>query len=52
MVIAKYMQRAMLMVAQIEGLMLFRLKRDEQRVQFVAARSSLRKALENLATAP
>jgi hypothetical protein len=46
------MQRAILMVAQIEGLMLFRLDRDSRREQFMAVRAAVRKALLNLATVP
>ena len=48
----EYMQRAILMVAQIEGLMLFRLNKAEGRAQFLAVRASMRKALLTLATAP
>ena len=48
----EYMQRAILMVAQIEGLMLFRLNKAERRAQFMAVRASLRKTLLALATAP
>jgi len=48
----EYMQRAILMVAQIEGLMLFRLDRESRRDQFLAVRAALRKALLNLATVP
>lgn len=48
----EYMQRAILMVAQIEGLMLFRLNKAERRDQFLAVRASMRKALLALATAP
>lgn len=47
-----YMQRAMMMVAQIEGLMLFRLNKDERGEEFVAARAALRKILTDLATVP
>jgi AcrR family transcriptional regulator len=46
------MQRAILMVAQIEGLMLFRLDKRRRRAQFDAVRTSLRKALLALATMP
>ncbi|MES2149937.1 MAG: helix-turn-helix domain-containing protein [Pseudomonadota bacterium] len=46
------MQRAILMVAQIEGLMLFRLNKESRRAQFLAVRASVRKALLMLATAP
>ena len=49
---AEYMQRAILMVAQIEGLMLFRLNKDARRAEFLAVRASVRKALLALATAP
>ena len=48
----EYMQRAILMVAQIEGLMLFRLSKAERREQFMAVRASVRKALLALATVP
>jgi AcrR family transcriptional regulator len=46
------MQRAILMVAQVEGLMLFRLDRRQRRAQFDAVKASLRKALLALATMP
>lgn len=46
------MQRAILMVAQVEGLMLFRLDKQRRRAQFEAVRASLRKALLALATMP
>jgi AcrR family transcriptional regulator len=46
------MQRAILMVAQIEGLMLFRLNKRERQAEFLAVRASVRKALLNLATTP
>jgi AcrR family transcriptional regulator len=46
------MQRAILMVAQVEGLMLFRLDKRRRRTQFDAVRASLRKALLALATMP
>lgn len=46
------MQRAILMVAQIEGLMLFRLNKAERQEEFLAVRASMRKALLTLATAP
>lgn len=48
----QYMQRAILMVAQIEGLMLFRLNKGERRAEFMAVRASVRKALLGLATTP
>jgi hypothetical protein len=48
----EYMQRAVLMVAQIEGLMLFRLSKAERRDEFMAVRASVRKALTALATVP
>jgi hypothetical protein len=48
----EYMQRAILMVAQIEGLMLFRLDKDKRREQFEAVRASVRKVLLTLATVP
>jgi multidrug resistance efflux pump len=40
------------MVAQIEGLMLFRLDKRRRRTQFDTVRASLRKALLALATMP
>jgi hypothetical protein len=46
------MQRAVLMVAQIAGLMLFRLDKDKRRAQFEAVRASVRKVLLTLATVP
>jgi AcrR family transcriptional regulator len=48
----EYMQRAILMVAQIEGLMLFRLNSATRREQFMQVRAAVRKALLNLATVP
>jgi AcrR family transcriptional regulator len=48
----EYMQRAILMVAQVEGLMLFRLNQEQRRAEFLAVRASMRKALLTLATAP
>lgn len=49
---SEYMQRAILMVAQVEGLMLFRLDKHKRREQFQAVRASVRKALLMLATVP
>ncbi|MDL2354899.1 MAG: TetR family transcriptional regulator [Pseudomonadota bacterium] len=49
---SEYMQRAILMVAQMEGLMLFRLDRHKRRDEFLALRASVRKALQALATVP
>ncbi|MBC7685129.1 MAG: TetR/AcrR family transcriptional regulator [Bdellovibrionales bacterium] len=49
---AEYMQRAILMVAQIEGLMLFRLSKTQRRAEFLAVRASVRKVLLALATVP
>jgi AcrR family transcriptional regulator len=46
------MQRAILMVAQVEGLMLFRLDKRRRRAEFDAVRASVRKALLALATMP
>jgi AcrR family transcriptional regulator len=46
------MQRAILMVAQVEGLMLFRLDKRRRRAEFDAVRVSVRKALLALATMP
>jgi AcrR family transcriptional regulator len=48
----EYMQRAILMVAQVEGLMLFRLDKQTKREQFMAVRASVRRVLEALATVP
>jgi AcrR family transcriptional regulator len=48
----EYMQRAILMVAQIEGLMLFRLNGTTRREQFMQVRAAVKKALLNLATVP
>lgn len=48
----EYMQRAILMVAQVEGLMLFRLDKQTRREQFMAVRASVRRVLEALATVP
>ena len=47
-----YMQRAILIVAQVEGLMLFRLNKTERRAEFLAVRASVRKVLLALASAP
>lgn len=46
------MRRAVLMVAQIEGLMLFRLDKRRRRAQFDEVRAALRRALLTLATMP
>jgi AcrR family transcriptional regulator len=46
------MRRAVLMVAQIEGLMLFRLDKRRRRAQFDEVRAALRQALLTLATMP
>ncbi len=48
----EYMQRAILMVAQVEGLMLFRLNQGARGAEFVAVRGAMRKALLALATTP
>lgn len=48
----EYMQRAVLIVAQVEGLMLFRLNKAERHEQYVAVRASVRKVLTTLATVP
>lgn len=48
----EYMQRAILMVAQVEGLRLFRLDKVKRRDEFLAIRASVRKVLVMLATAP
>lgn len=44
------MRRAVLIVALIEGMMLFRLDRERRRPEFDAARASVRKAVMDLAT--
>jgi AcrR family transcriptional regulator len=49
---SEYMQRAILMVAQMEGLMLFRLDKHKRLEEFLAVRDSVRKALLMLATVP
>ncbi|MET0858194.1 MAG: TetR/AcrR family transcriptional regulator [Telluria sp.] len=49
---SEYMQRAILMVAQMEGLMLFRLDKHKRREEFLAVRDSVRKSLLMLATVP
>jgi AcrR family transcriptional regulator len=46
------MQRAILIVAQVEGLMLFRLDRHARPEQFAAVRASVHKVLLSLATVP
>jgi AcrR family transcriptional regulator len=48
----EYMQRAILIVAQVEGLMLFRLNRATRNKEYQAVRNALRKVLVNLATVP
>ncbi len=48
----QYMQRAVLIVAQVEGLMLFRLNKDARHAQFMAVRASVHQVLTTLATAP
>jgi AcrR family transcriptional regulator len=48
----EYMQRAILMVAQIEGLMLFRLNQGTRREEFLAVRESVKKVVLRLATEP
>jgi AcrR family transcriptional regulator len=48
----QYRQRAIVMVAQVEGLMLFRLDKDARRAEFLAVRATMRKVLLNLATVP
>jgi AcrR family transcriptional regulator len=49
---AQTMQRAVLIVAQVEGMMLFRLNKEKRRAEFASARASLRKAVIGLATQP
>jgi AcrR family transcriptional regulator len=49
---AEYMQRAILMVAQMEGLMLFRLNKDMRKEEFLAMRESVKKVILRLATEP
>ena len=46
------MQRAILIVAQVEGLMLFRLDRNARPDEFMLVRASVRKSLAALATIP
>jgi len=48
----EYMERAVLVVAQVEGLMLFRLDRRARPEQFAAVRASVHKVLLSLATVP
>lgn len=48
----EYMRRSVLMVAQIEGLMLFRLDRHARPEQFHSVRASVHKVLLTLATVP
>ncbi len=48
----QYMQRAVLIVAQVEGLMLFRLNKAARSDEFLTVRASMRRALTALATAP
>ncbi len=48
----EYMQRAILIVAQVEGLMLFRLNQTTRSKEYQAVRAALRKVLLNLATVP
>ena len=49
---AHCMERAVLVVAQIQGLMLFRLDRHTRPEQYAAVRASLHKVLLSLATTP
>ena len=46
------MERAILMVAQIEGLMLFRLNKGERRAEFMAVRAAVRRSLIALVKMP
>ncbi|MGX9221177.1 TetR/AcrR family transcriptional regulator [Massilia varians] len=48
----QYMERAVLVVAQIQGLMLFRLDRVARPEQYAAVRASLHKVLLSLASVP
>jgi AcrR family transcriptional regulator len=48
----EYMQRAVLIVAQVQGLMLFRPDRHARPEQFAAMRASVHKVLLSLATVP
>lgn len=48
----QYMERAVLVVAQIQGLMLFRLDRVARPEQYAAVRASLHKVLLSLASLP
>ena len=47
---AETMRRAVLIVAQVEGMMLFRMNRSADRAELQALHASLRRALINLAT--
>jgi AcrR family transcriptional regulator len=49
---AEYMKRAILMVAQIEGLMLFRLNKHRRGEEFLAMREAVKKVILRLATVP
>lgn len=46
------MQRAVLIIAQVEGLMLFRFNKGTRRADVLAVRDAVRKAVLNLATIP
>lgn len=48
----QYMQRAVLIVAQVEGLMLFRYHRNPRHPEAAAVHAALRAAVHNLATVP
>ncbi|MCA1248536.1 TetR/AcrR family transcriptional regulator [Massilia sp. MS-15] len=48
----EYMRRSVLIVAQVEGLMLFRLDRRARPEQFASVRASVHKVLLTLATVP
>ncbi|MGH8807088.1 MAG: TetR/AcrR family transcriptional regulator [Noviherbaspirillum sp.] len=48
----EYMLRAILIVAQVEGLMLFRFRKNGRRAEIAAVHAAVRKAVLNLATVP
>lgn len=48
----QYMQRAVLIIAQVQGLMLFRLTKNSRRAELTAIREAVRRAVLNLATVP
>jgi hypothetical protein len=48
----EYMLRAVLIVAQVEGLMLFRFKKNTRSQEVTAVHAAVRTAVLNLATIP